>query len=693
MISLRETEIRTVVVGTGAAGYHAAVRLHRYGERDLAILAEHVTAGTSRNTGSDKQTYYKLSLAGEDRDSVRGLAEDLFRGQCVDGDLALCEAALSARCFYHLVELGVPFPDNEYGEYVGYKTDHDRGRRATSVGPYTSKLMTECLEREAMSRGIPILDHMQMVKLLVKENQVQGVLCLHTENTVCCEFVLIWCENVVLATGGPAGMYRDSVYPASQLGSSGIAFEAGVLGKNLTEWQFGIASLRPRWNVSGTYMQALPRLISTDRQGGEEREFLLEYYEDVSQMQYMTFLKGYQWPFDVEKIFGGSSVIDLLVYQETVLRGRRVFLDFMHNPGADAVDFDRLPAQAREYLHSAGACFGTPIERLEHMNEPAVRFYREHGVDLSREMLEIAVCVQHNNGGLSTDVNWQTNVRGIFAVGEVCGSHGVTRPGGSALNAGQVGALRAAEYIARAGNASGKEEDGQEAIAIQEERTRELCREAAKAHIRMLLPGDTEWKWEEKQRGADRKELLPEANWKWNNNTICTEKELWEKATERMSRAGGMVRNEEGLRQALSEVKEDLKHFGRDLFISNPAQAGMFYHLYDMLISQQMYLTAMLDYVMQGGGSRGSALYTCSKGEKPGEGLPDLFRCRPDRGALGGMIQEISLHRQKDAVNSFTCQTSWRKVRLLPDPDTFFETQWKAYRERWTDKISRQPRD
>lgn len=661
MISLRETEIRTVVVGTGAAGYHAAVRLHRYGEKDLAILAEHVTAGTSRNTGSDKQTYYKLSLAGEERDCVRGLAEDLFRGQCVDGDLALCEAALSTRCFYHLVELGVPFPDNEYGEYVGYKTDHDRGRRATSVGPYTSKFMTECLEREALSRGIPVLDHMQMVKLLVRENQVRGVLCLDTENTTCCDFLLIWCENVVLATGGPAGMYRDSVYPASQLGSSGIAFEAGVLGKNLTEWQFGIASLRPRWNVSGTYMQALPRLISTDRQGGEEREFLLEYYEDMVQMQYMTFLKGYQWPFDVEKIFGGSSVIDLLVYQETVLRGRRVFLDFMHNPGEETVDFDRLPAQARDYLRSAGACFGTPIERLECMNEPAVQFYREHGVDLGKEMLEIAVCVQHNNGGLSTDANWQTNIRGIFAVGEVCGSHGVTRPGGSALNAGQVGALRAAEYIARTGNASGKEAAGQEATAIQEERTRELGREAAKAHIRMLLPGDTEWEWEEKQRVE----------------------ELWEKAAKRMSRAGGMVRNEEDLRQALSEVKADLRHFGRDLFISSPAQAARFYHLYDMLISQQVYLTAMLDYVLQGGGSRGSALYTCPDGEKPGEGLPDLFRCRPDKGALGGMIQEIGLWRQKGAVNSFTCQTNWRKVRPIPNPDTFFETQWKAYRERW----------
>ena len=36
---------------------------------------------------------------------------------------------------------------------------------------------------------------------------------------------------------------------------------------------------------------------------------------------------------------------------------------------------------------------------------------------------------------------------GLYAVGEVCASHGVTRPGGTALNAGQVGAVRAAEGI------------------------------------------------------------------------------------------------------------------------------------------------------------------------------------------------------------------------------------------------------
>ena len=325
---LREKKVRTLVVGTGAAGYAAAVRLHQYGVRDLAILTENVKAGTSRNTGSDKQTYYKLSLAGKEADSVRGMAEELFRGQCVDGDLALCEAALSARCFFYLTELGVPFPDNEYGEYIGYQTDHDRRRRASSVGPYTSRIMTECLEREAVARQIPVFNHMQLIQLLVREEKVEGALCLNTGITDHGEFVLIWCENVVLATGGPAGMYHDSVYPASQLGSSGIAFEAGIRGKNLTEWQFGMASLKPRWNVSGTYMQALPRFLSTDREGKDEREFLMEYFRDPVKVQYLTFLKGYQWPFDSGRIFGGSSLIDLLVYQETILKGRRVVPGF-----------------------------------------------------------------------------------------------------------------------------------------------------------------------------------------------------------------------------------------------------------------------------------------------------------------------------------------------------------------------------
>ena len=113
-----------------------ADRLRQYGVEDVVLVTENINAGTSRNTGSDKQTYYKLSLAGGHGDSVRRLAEVLFEGGCVDGVHALCEAALSCQGFFKLVELGVPFPHNRYGEFVGYKTDHDPNDRGTSVGPY-----------------------------------------------------------------------------------------------------------------------------------------------------------------------------------------------------------------------------------------------------------------------------------------------------------------------------------------------------------------------------------------------------------------------------------------------------------------------------------------------------------------------------------------------------------------------------
>ena len=165
-----------IVIGTGAAGYNGAIRLKQFGV-NVAIVTEGINCGTSRNTGSDKQTYYKLGLSGDSPDSVHKMAQNLFDGGCVDGDNALCEAALSARCFLHLCELGVPFPVNRYGEYVGYKTDHDPFARATSAGPLTSKFMTEALQKKAESLSIKVFDGYKAVKLLKENGRICGLLC------------------------------------------------------------------------------------------------------------------------------------------------------------------------------------------------------------------------------------------------------------------------------------------------------------------------------------------------------------------------------------------------------------------------------------------------------------------------------------------------------------------------------------
>lgn len=109
------------------------------------------------------------------------LAQVLYDGGCVDGEHALCEAALSCQGFFKLVELGVPFPHNVYGEYVGYKTDHDPNDRGTSVGPYTSRYMTEKLEQAVREKKIEILDHHQVIRILSDGEKLFGILCMNTE--------------------------------------------------------------------------------------------------------------------------------------------------------------------------------------------------------------------------------------------------------------------------------------------------------------------------------------------------------------------------------------------------------------------------------------------------------------------------------------------------------------------------------
>lgn len=247
-----------------------------------------------------------------------------------------------------------------------------------------------------------------------------------------------------MATGGAARTYAETVYPVSQTGSLGLAIDAGCRLNNITEWQYGIASTKVRWNLSGSYQQVIPVYYSVDK-NGKAYEFLPDAIGSSCEACNLVFLKGYQWPFDSRKV-EGSSKVDLAVSEE-IKKGRRVFMDFRKNP--TEYSFDKLSNEAKNYLLSANANADTPIERLERLNPNAIDFYRNKGIDLRCEPLEIAVCAQHMNGGVDVNTDWMTNVENLFAVGEVAGTFGVYRPGGSALNSTQVGGLRIAQYIAR----------------------------------------------------------------------------------------------------------------------------------------------------------------------------------------------------------------------------------------------------
>ena len=222
---------------------------------------------------------------------------------------------------------------------------------------------------------------------------------------------------------------------------------------NLTESQFGIGTRREGfpWNLSGTYVQALPHIHSVDADG-REHHFLADYYRTTQELASNIFRKGYQWPFHASRMLDfGSSLVDLAIARETAM-GRRVVMDFNRNPlpvpGDQPFHLDRLDDDVRAYLGAAGAIQAQPIDRLRHMNPLSIELYRRYKMDIAAEPLEFAVNNQHMNGGIAVDIWGQTSQPGIYAVGEAAGTHGVTRPGGAALNAGQVFGTRAAEHIA-----------------------------------------------------------------------------------------------------------------------------------------------------------------------------------------------------------------------------------------------------
>lgn len=643
--------LNTVVVGTGAAGYNAADSLYDLGQKDIAIITEGIQSGTSRNTGSDKQTYYKLTLSGDTPDSVYEMAQTLFKGGSMHGDIALVEAALSAKGFYKLVSIGVPFPHNRYGEYIGYKTDHDPRERATSAGPLTSRFMTEKLEMQVKSKGIKVFDGMVVIAILTRDGQAIGLLAVDArkqgeENY---GFTLFNYTNVIYATGGPAGIYLTSVYPEGHTGMSGIAFEAGALGINLTESQYGIASIKFRWNLSGTYQQVIPRYISTDSNGNNKREFLDEYIQDRGKMLDAIFLKGYQWPFDPKKIeHFGSSLVDVLVYCEIQIKGRRVFLDFQNNPSRSLkdgeFDWSLLGSEARSYLANSGALFGRPIDRLARMNQPAIDLYLSNGIDLSKEPLEIAVCAQHNNGGLRGNLWYESNLLHLFPVGEVNGVFGVYRPGGSALNSTQVGSLRAAQYIAA--HYAEKPMDPDSFIKTVKDTVLSNLDRA-----KVFLSGS-------------------------EPSTIIQNRL---KMQSRMTRSGAHIRALEDVEKDLEACFTDLRNFEDATRVSSPSELVEAFKNRDILLTQIAYLSAIREYIRKGGQSRGSYLVRDDQGILPAENLPASFRFSLDKGALLDKALVVGLNVDGDQVK---VHTKWEQIRPIPREDNWFETVWSQYRRK-----------
>ncbi|EFR9188108.1 FAD-binding protein, partial [Salmonella enterica] len=596
-----------LVVGTGAAGLRAAVELQRR-EQSVLLATAGLYMGTSACSGSDKQTLFTAATAGSG-DNFTKLAEALASGGAMDRDTAYVEAVGSLHTLGGLQYLGLELPEDRYGAILRYQTDHDEAGRATSCGPRTSRLMVKVLLEEVKRLGIPLLTGATIIKLLHQRDEsgvdrVAGaILATGSRTWNPSGLAIVTAPNVVLATGGPGELYRDSVYPHKCFGSLGLALEEGITLANLTESQFGIGTPRSAfpWNLSGTYVQVIPYIYSVDSEGNEHN-FLADYYRTTQELASNIFRKGYQWPFHATRVLDfGSSLLDMAVAYEQQL-GRSVYMDFLRNPepvpGDLPFSLKRLDEDVQAYLANNDALASLPIERLQRMNPLSIALYKMHGHDLAQEPLQFAMNNQHMNGGIEVDIWGQTSLPGCFAVGEVAGTHGVTRPGGAALNAGQVFAVRLARYIAEAG---WRGKNG----GVEELVTAPLMQINATIHQAL------------------------------HNAAGRPLSSLREEIQARMSDYAGFICHVENIRQAAQDARNLLASLSHDaLSIQHLAEIPGLFMWRQQTLASAAILTMLEEFIAAGGGSRGARIILDPQGSclpLTRHGPFSQWRFRPER--------------------------------------------------------------
>jgi hypothetical protein len=223
----------------------------------------------------------------------------------------------------------------------------------------------------------------------------------------------------------------------------------------------------------------------------------------------------------------------------------------------------------------------------------------------------------------------------LFPLGEVNGSHGVYRPGGSALNSGQVAAFRAAEFIAAKYKDCTLNQADFDNIA--EQKVNKIS------------------EWLDKDGKRD-----------WNIDR--------EEFQSRMSAAGAHIRKAGNLEKAVEEAWRQYKNM-RSEGVKNksPEDAAEALRNMQLCLAHAIYLEATLKQVCDGVGSRGSALTLSAEGQACHESLGAEWNFQPENAEFRNKVLESCMDSDGKVINN------WVPCRELPECDGWFETVWAEF--------------
>jgi succinate dehydrogenase/fumarate reductase flavoprotein subunit len=422
-ISSRSCDV--LIIGGGSAGLRAAIEAHDTGSQVLIVSKNRrgdphtvlARGGINAALGTmDPQDNWMIHTA----DTLR---EGLFIGD-YDKAEVLCKSAPDA--VTELVNWGARFHREPEGRLTQRFFGAHTYRRTCFFGDWTGKEIIRVLMKQVRLRKIKFVDNVYITKLLKSTNiektqgakekgkekeEILGAMGIDLKRK---DIIIFKAKCVILATGGYTRVYPVSSSRIFENYGDGIAlaYEAGVDLVDMEMVQFHPTGMVWPKKALGT--------LATEAIRGEGGILLNSKGE--------RFMKNY-YPQRME--LGPRDVVARSIYNEIVSgRGTKhggVWLDVTHLPKAKI------------------------LERLPTMYD---QFKRIAGVDISKEKMEVAPTAHYSMGGVKVDSKCQTNVKGLFAIGEVAGQvHGANRLGGNSLLGtvvfGKIAGREAATKVAR----------------------------------------------------------------------------------------------------------------------------------------------------------------------------------------------------------------------------------------------------
>jgi succinate dehydrogenase/fumarate reductase flavoprotein subunit len=394
-----------LVIGGGGAGLMAAYSASKHQVR-VAL----VNKGKVQRTGVTIMAPGAVAAV-DDRWKHEGDSKELHYNDTVLGGGYVNSSRMveimvqrSPELVVELENMGALFQREADGKRYSLRID---GGHSYPRCPYledrTGKEMVKAMAGILVKRNVDIYEDIMITRLIKENGRVIGAAGVRIYTL---EPVLFECKAVILATGGSGSIYENTDNSADMTGDGyALALDAGAALRDMEFVQF--------YPIGLCYPPSLKGMLEG-----------LCYYSHLLNAKGERFMEKY----DPERLeLSTRDRVSRAIMQE-VKEGRGtphggVYMDLTyHEPGF-----------------------------IKKMTPAMYSTYRNIGLDPEKDLIEIAPTVHFFMGGLDVNENWESDVTGLYAAGEVCGGmHGGNRLSQNALAevlvSGAVSGESAAEY-------------------------------------------------------------------------------------------------------------------------------------------------------------------------------------------------------------------------------------------------------